>query len=107
MCLLPVWAVTLVRHEIARLQQQNFMQLQNESINIRHSKENPQSSPVVLGQLLLELWREALKRVLKDISSEFNVRTATQTDSSSSVSTGVKLLAPAVSDFERVTAQIS
>lgn len=82
MCLLPVWVVTLVRHEIARLQQQNFMQLQNESINIRHSKENPQSSPLVLGQLLLELWREALKRVLKDISSaqsEFNVRTAAET----------------------------
>lgn len=55
MCLLPVWLVALVRHGIARLQQQNFMQLQSESVNICHSEENPQPSPFVLRQLLLEL----------------------------------------------------
>lgn len=54
LCLPPVWLV-LVRHGVARLQQQDFMQLQRESFNICDSEEHLQASPLLLRQLLLEL----------------------------------------------------
>lgn len=65
LCLPPVWSVTLVGHGTVRLQEQNFMQFQNESVNISNSKETPHPSPLCFRQLLLELCRKVLKRVLK------------------------------------------
>lgn len=104
LCLLPVWLVTLVRHGIARLQQQNFMQLQRESVNVCDSEENPQLSPVVLRQLLPELWGEPLKRVLKtSIKCNQSLMWWQQQRNRSAIPQiqlfiGVKLWAPAVSD---------
>lgn len=65
LCLLPVWLVTLVGHRVARLQQQNFVQLERESVDVRDSEENLQAFPLLLGQRLLERRRQLLKRVLK------------------------------------------
>lgn len=48
LCLLPLWFVSLVRHGVARLQQQNFMQLQRESVNIRDSEETLQPFPLLV-----------------------------------------------------------
>lgn len=53
--LLPVGLVTFIRHSIAGLQQQNLVQLQSESVNVRDSEELSQPSAFDLRQLLSEL----------------------------------------------------